>query len=140
MKNSKFILVLTIIVMVAGCASTDLESTAEADKKPIQHLKVDDVSTMEEAERIFIDSTSKIREKTKLDVTELQEIHIITYTLEKSVAYLAQNLKGDRQDLAKEIAVIVEDIHLNSEDNLKEKTKMHLKNYMKLADELISGF
>lgn len=140
MINSRILLSLSVVLMIAGCASTGMESTTESKEKPTQHLKVDDVTTMAEAEKIFIEKTSEIRAKTKLDVAELQEIHFITYRLEKSVAYFAENLKGERQALAQDIAVVVEDIHINSEDNRKEKTQQHLKNYFELADKLISGF
>ena len=133
-------MVLSAIFMFAGCASTSTESVDAPKKKPTQHLKVDDVTTIKDAEAIFILKTSEIKRKTVLDVTELQEIHIITYTLEKSVAYLAENLKGENQSLAKELAVIVEDIHLNSEDNKKEETQKHISKYMELAKKLIANF
>jgi len=112
----------------------------EESKEPVQHLKITDVTSMEDAEKIFIEKTSEIKSKKKLDVTELQQIHIITYSLEKSVAYFAENLKGERQELAREIAVVVEDIHISSENNHQEKTKKLLSKYLKLSEKLISGF
>ena len=138
MKKGKLILALSFILVTAGCASTGMESTHESKKKPTRHLILADITSMEDAEKVFIEKTAEIKGKKQLDVTQLQEIHFITYTLEKSVAYFVENLSGDRQELAKEIAVVVEDIHINSEDNLKEKTQMHLTKYFKLADKLIS--
>jgi len=140
LKNSRFMLILSILLVFSGCASTGTESTAEPKQKPIRHLQIDDVATMEDAQRIFIETTAEIRSKTKLDIIELQEIHFMTYTLEKSVAYLAENLTGEGQQLAKEVAVIVEDIHINSENNFKVKTQQHLTKYFGLADQIISGF
>ncbi len=140
MKKSELIFVFGIILVISGCASTSIEATGESKKKPTQHLIIADVTSMEDAEKIFVEKTAEIKRKTKLDVAELQEIHIITYTLEKSVAYLADNLTGEGQKLAKEIAVVVEDIHINAEGNLKEKTQSNLNRYFKLTDKLIHMF
>ena len=127
-------------LVLTGCESTALAPAGETKKAPVQHLKVAEVTSMEDAEKIFVEKTAEIRSKAKLDVPELQEIHVATYTLEKSVAYFAENLTGARQELAKEIAVVVEDIHINSENNRKETTQQHLARYFELADKLISGF
>jgi hypothetical protein len=140
MKKSMLITILGISWMITGCESTALAPADVSKKEPVQHLKAAEVTSMEAAEKIFIEKTAEIKGKKKLDVPELQEIHIATYTLEKSVAYFAENLTGERQELAKEIAVVVEDIHINSENNLKEKTQQHMTKYFELADKLISGF
>jgi len=140
MKKIKLIFALGIALILTGCESTDLAPADASKKEPVQHLKVAEVTSMEEAERIFVEKTAEIKAKKKLDVPELQEIHVATYTLEKSVAYFAENLTGERQELAKEIAVVVEEIHINSENNLKETTQQHLAKYFELADKLISGF
>jgi len=109
-------------------------------EEPVQHLKAADVTSMEDAKKIFITKTSDIKNMKSLDAAELQKIHVITYSLEKSVAYFADNLKDERQKLANEIAVVVEDIHINSENNRKEMTQQHLATYFKLAENFISGF
>ncbi len=112
----------------------------ESKEKPTQHLKIADVNSMEEAKEIFIDKTVEIRNKKTLNLEEVSQIHIITYTLEKSVAYFAENLKGEKQKLAKEIAVVVEDIHIASESNRLEKLKKHLNEYFDLVDKFIFCF
>lgn len=112
----------------------------KSKEKPVQHLKVADVTSMQDARKIFTEKTSEIKGKQKLDIQELEQIHFITYKLEKSVAYFAENLKGKRQELAKEIAVVVEDIHIASENNRPEKTKQHLSKYFNLAEKFTSGF
>jgi len=140
MKKYKLMLILSVALLHAGCASTSIESTSEPKKKPTQHLKIADVTSMQAAKSIFINKTAELNSKTKLDVVELQEIHIITYTLEKSVAYFAEHLTGERQKLAKQIAIIVEDIHINSEDNQKASTRKHLDTYTMMAEKFISGF
>ena len=112
----------------------------ESKEKPTQHLKMADVSSMEEAKVIFIDKTVEIRNKKTLSLEEVSQIHIITYTLEKSVAYFADNLKGDKQKLAKEIAVVVEDIHIASERNSLDNLKKHLNKYFELVDKFIFCF
>jgi hypothetical protein len=112
----------------------------ESNEKPTQHLQVADVQSMEEAKAIFLDKTAEIRAKKPLNLENASQIHIITYTLEKSVAYFAENLTGDRQELAKEIAVVVEDIHIASEGNRLEELKEHLNNYFVLVDKFLFCF
>ena len=109
-------------------------------EKPVQHLKIADVTSMKDAKKIFIEKTFEIKSKKKLDQIELQQIHTITYSLEKSTAYFVENLKGDRQELAKEIAVVVEDIHISSENSRQLKTETLLNKYFTMAEKFISGF
>ena len=112
----------------------------ESKEEPVQHLKIADVTSMIDAKEIFIEKTFEIKSKKKLDQLELQQIHRITYSLEKSVDYFVENLKGERQELAKEIAVVVEDIHISSENSRQIKTETHLDKYFNLAEKFISGF
>lgn len=112
----------------------------ESKEKPTQHLKIADVNSMEEAKELFIDKTAEIRKKKTLNLEEASQIHIITYTLEKSVAYFAENLEGEKQKLAKKIAVVVEDIHIASEGNRLGNLKKHLNEYFDLVDQFIFCF
>jgi hypothetical protein len=112
----------------------------EPKEKPTQHLQIADVQSMEEAKAIFIDKTAEIRAKKPLNLENASQIHIITYTLEKSVAYFAENLKGEKQELAKKIAVVVEDIHIASEGNKLGELQEHLNEYSDLVDEFIFCF
>ena len=128
------LLVFTMLFSLSALASD------ESKEKPTQHLKVADVDSMEEAKELFIDKTAELRKKKTLNLEEASQVHIITYTLEKSVAYFAENLKGEKQELAKEIAVVVEDIHIASESNRLEKLKKHLKEYFDLVDRFIFCF
>ncbi|WP_240657351.1 DUF6746 family protein [Pseudoalteromonas rubra] len=127
----------TLIVLLMSAV---LAFSAQADEKSIQHLKIADVTSVEDARKIFIEKTSEIRSKRDLDAAELQEIHVITYTLEKSVEYFALNLIGDKKKLAEDIAVVVENIHINSERNRKEETRKYLNQYFVMADTFIKGF
>jgi hypothetical protein len=63
-----------------------------------------------------------------------------TYTLEKSIEYFGLNLDGEKQAISKKLAGIVENIHINSENNRKEQTKKYLNEYFELADKLASKF
>ncbi|WP_247749638.1 DUF6746 family protein [Pseudoalteromonas viridis] len=127
----------TLIVLLMSAV---LAFSAQADEKSIQHLKIADVTSVEDARKIFIEKTSEIRSKRDLDTAELQEIHVITYTLEKSVEFFALNLIGDKKKLAEDIAVVVENIHINSERNRKEETRKYLNQYFVMADTFIKGF
>ncbi len=112
----------------------------ESNEKPTQHLQVADVQSMKEAKAIFIDRTAEIRAKKPLNLENASQIHVITYTLEKSVAYFAENLNGEKQGLAEEIAVVVEDIHIASERNRLGELKEHLNNYFALVDKFLFCF
>ena len=128
------------ILIISLTFALHVMASDESTEEPVQHLEIADITSMEDAKKIFIKKTSEIKSKKKLDQLELQQIHIITYTLEKSVAYFVENLKGERQQLAKEIAVVVEDIHISSENNRQKETERYLNKYFNLAEKFISGF
>lgn len=129
----KSLLVLFFSFMLISSA----QASGMSEEKPVQHLEVPNVTSIEEAKKIFLDKTFEIGRKQKLDETELQQIHIITYTLEKSVEYFEEHLSGEKKDLLKEIAVVVENIHLNSENNRKTDTQQQLTKYFELANKFI---
>lgn len=112
----------------------DNSTQITTDEKPLKHLKLQDLTSMEEALKVFNDTTAQIKSKTKLDAQELSEIHVITYSLEKAIAYFTDNLTGAKQEAAKKIAVIVEEIHLASENNRQEETRKHMDEYFKVAE------
>jgi hypothetical protein len=112
----------------------------ESKQKPTQHLQIADVQSMQEAKAIFIDKTAEIRAKRPLSLEVASQIHIITYNLEKSVAYFVENLKGEKQAQAAEIAVVVEDIHIASEGSRLEELDKHLGKYFDLVDEFLFCF
>ena len=128
------LLVFTMILSLSVMATDELK------EKPTQHLQIAEVTSMEEAKEIFIDKTVEIRNKKALNLEEASQIHIITYTLEKSVAYFVDNLKGEKQEIAKQIAVVVEDIHIASESNRLEDLQKHLDKYFDLVDKFIFCF
>jgi len=115
--------------------SLNVLASGEYEEKAVQHMKLADVTSAAEAKKVFLETTADIKSKKKLDATELHEIHYITYSLEKSVAYYAENLKGDKQKLAKEMAEVVEYIHINSENNRPTITKKYLNQYFELASK-----
>jgi len=127
-------LLLTILFISPLMAG---ESTKE---EPVQHLIVPDVTSLAEAKQIFIDKTAEIQSKKNFDASELHELHILTYTLEKSVAYFVETTEKEALELAKEIAVVVEDIHINSENNRKEKTQQFVTQYLELAKKFSAWF
>ena len=119
-----------------GCQK-DVETVEENNdqvEKPIQHLKLEDVATESKAVEVMQSTTEQLRAKTKLDALELHEIHMITYSLEKAVAFFAENLSGARQVIAQEMAVVVEEVHLSSENNRRDATKAALEQYFALFE------
>ena len=140
-KPHYLILCLTLSLGFLGCQK-DVEMVKEnggQDEKPIQHLKLDDITTESSAAEVMKSTTEQLRAKTKLDALELHEIHMITYSLEKAVAFFAENLSGARQVTAQEMAVVVEEIHLSSENNRKEDTKAALDQYFALLEAFTNG-
>lgn len=131
MKTLKTLLFLAIFSVLA-C------NQALASEKPIQHLVLDDITSFKEAKSVFFNTTAQIEGKTSFNATELNDIHIITYSLEKAIAYFVENMKGAQQALADKMAVTVENIHLSSENNRASDTKTHINEYLKMADEFAS--
>ena len=129
-----------ILLVLLVCFSLPAIASDDSEEKPTQHLTIADVTTMKDAKEIFLGKTHEIMEKKNIGLQEASEIHVITYTLEKSVAYFAENLKGEKQALAKEMAVVVEDIHLASEKNRLGELQVHLKKYFDLVDKFLFGF
>ena len=129
-----------VMIIFSLAFAMHVMASNESKEEPVQHLKIPDVTSMKDAKKIFIETTSEIKSKKNLDQLELQQIHIITYSLEKSVAYFVENLKGERQELANEIAVVVEDIHISSENNRQKEAETYLNEYFNLAEKFISGF
>ncbi len=63
---------------------------------------------------------------------------MITYSLEKAVAYFADNTQGEQQAAANKIAEVVELVHIGSENNRAAETKSYLEEYFTLANTFSS--
>ena len=109
-------------------------SSIQASEEPVKHLDLPDVTSKQEAVKVFNETTAQLKQKTKLDSAAMNDIHIITYSLEKAVAYFSENMVGEQQANAKQMAELVEEIHLGSENNRVEETSQSLDKYFKLAD------
>ena len=134
-----FLPMLVTLLLLTSC--NNKESRADnSGEKPIQHLQLEEITSLEEAKKVFLADTKKLKSMTKLDSSELNEIHFITYSLERAVAYFSESLLGKAQSISKEMAVVVEDLHLDSENSRAEKTKLHLDAYFKLATSLEKTF
>jgi hypothetical protein len=131
---------LLLILVIALSTFTATDTNASSNETSIRHLDLPDVTSFSEAKVVFEETTSALNSKTVLDAKELQEIHIITYSLEKSIEYFASNLEGEEQGLSEEMAVVVENIHISSENNRREQTEAYLEEYFELADRLESKF
>ena len=120
--------------------NSELTVSNKQDEKPIQHLKLEDIETESSAVEVMQSTTEQLRAKTNLDALELHEIHMITYSLEKAVAFFAENLSGARQVTAQEMAVVVEEVHLSSENNRRDATKAALDQYFALFKSFTKDF
>ena len=143
MKRQHYlILCVSLSLGFIGCQK-DVETVEENSEltlshaqveKPIQHLKLEDIASESKAVEVMKATTEQLRSKTTLDALELHEIHMITYSLEKALAFFAENLSGARQETAQEMALVVEEVHPNSENNRKEATKAALEHYFALFE------
>jgi hypothetical protein len=106
-----------------------------SEDKPVQHLKLESISDAATAKSVFLQETAALKAKNKLDAQALQDIHIITYSLEKSVAFYTQSSNLSTQAEAKVLADVVEALHLNSENNRTVATQKNLTQYFSLADK-----
>lgn len=104
-----------------------------ADEKPVKHITVADINSEQEAVGVFLETTEQLKNKTALDSAELSEIHVITYSLEKAVAYFFENELGEKKSIAKDMVKVVEEIHLGSENDRVEETRKSLEQYFDLA-------
>ncbi len=132
MKSVSFAIsaiILTSFFSAPACATTEA----------VKHRKLPDITSYEEAKAVFNQTTAELRGKNKLDETELHEIHMITYSLEKAIAYFSMNIKGDQQVSAKEIAKLVELVHVSAENYRAAETEAYLQKYFKLANAYSEG-
>lgn len=109
-------------------------------KEAIKHVNLPDITSYQEAKEVFNQTTTELRQKEKYDETELREIHLITYSLEKAIAYFLENMEDDQQASAKKLAELVELIHIGSENNRATETKVHLKAYFQIVDTYSKSF
>ena len=140
-KRHYLILCLALSLGFLGCQK-DVETVyvnSDQAEKPIQHLKLENIATKSSAVEVMQSTTEQLLAKNNLDALELHEIHMITYSLEKAVAFFAENLSGARQVTAQEMAVVVEEVHLSSENNCKEETKVALDQYFALFEAFTNG-
>ena len=122
---------LTIFAIVF---TASYPASVYAEKQAVKHMDLPDITSYEEAVRVFNETTMELRKKSKLDEAELHEIHIITYSLEKAIAYFSVHMKDEQQDHAKKMAELVELVHIGSENNRVAETGAYLQEYFQLAD------
>lgn len=114
-------------------------TTAVASEEPVQHLIVDDITSYQEAKQVFADTTADIKTKTKFDATDLHDIHMITYSLEKAIAYFVDNMEGEQKAAAEKMAAVVELVHLSSENSRNIEIQVYLEDYFKRAEAFSAG-
>ncbi len=126
---------LNLVIILFSIASVSLAAKGTAEK-PVQHLKLAELTSFNDAEKVFLEKTAELKSIKNFDAPTLQKIHITTYSLEKSMAFFVKNLTGKYKTLAETMAAEVEHIHINSENNRSEATQAHLKKYLRLAPSL----
>ena len=134
--------IIAISILLTACSDelsdytddhVDGHAGHEHDDKPIQHLKLENILSLEEATTVFTKEVAFITANEELTAGILHEIHMSTYSLEKAVAYFVENSQGEVKILADQIAVVVEEIHLASENNRADDTRGFIDQLEKLA-------
>lgn len=128
----KRVTVLFILVLIA----LPSYSTKELPEKPVQHIKLAEITTLNEAEKVFLKKTAELKEIKEFNQSNLEKIHVITYSLEKSMAYYVKNLNGEHKATAEYLADRIELIHIHSENNRPKETQEFLKQYFRMAQYL----
>ena len=131
-----FIISFFIVTFVA---LTQLSGHLSASEQPIKHLDLPDIETADQARKVFKETTAELLSNKKLDASELNDIHITTYSLEKAVAYFVDNSSGDQKKSAIELAEVVERIHLASENDRPEEVREYLGDYSQQAAAFVQG-
>ena len=106
------------------------------EEKPIKHMEKANITDAAKAKEVFLADTKKLMAQGELNEKALHQIHFITYSLEKSVAFYAEQGKEEIQTIAQEMAAVVEEVHLNSENNRTEETRKSLDQYFAMAKKL----
>ena len=141
-KITSITVIIAISILLSACSDELIDYTDdhadghvshEHDDKPIQHLKLENILSLEKATTVFSKEVAFITGKEEFTAGALHEIHMSTYSLEKAVAYFVENSQGEEKSLAEEIALVVEEIHLASENNRAEDTRGFIDQLEKLA-------
>lgn len=135
-------IIIAISILLSACSDqisdhtndhSDGHADHEYEEKPIQHLNLKNILSVEEATTVFTKEVAFITGREELTAAALHEIHMSTYSLEKAVAYFVENSQGEEMSLAEQIAVVVEDIHLASEKNRADDIRGFINQLEKLS-------
>ncbi|GHA13772.1 hypothetical protein GCM10008090_24400 [Arenicella chitinivorans] len=123
-----------IFLALLSLSTLNFSLATHANEQAVQHKIVADITELETAKSVFNRTTAELKTKQELSATELHEIHMITYSLEKAVAYFVDTNQGQAQKDAEQLAGVVELVHIASENNRSAETRVYLDEYFKLAD------
>ena len=126
---------LGLSIFIGACQDN---ANVSHEQKPVQHLQLPDITTQAEAWDVLQATSQQLRNRQKLDASELNDIHMITYSLEKAIAYFATQSEPTLAKQAQAMAIVVEDLHLHSENNRKEASQAALNRYFKLYEPFLS--
>ena len=130
----RFFLLVGFTICISACQDNKAISQSQ---KPVQHRKLPDIVTQSEAWDVLQTTSQRLRNQKQLNASELNEIHIITYSLEKAISYFATQSDSRIAQRAQAMATVVEDLHLNSENNRKEASQAASKNYFQLYEDFL---
>ncbi|NVK12082.1 MAG: hypothetical protein HWD83_08775 [Gammaproteobacteria bacterium] len=100
----------------------------------VRHLELEEVTSFEVAEDIFSADTERLKAISELNPATLHDIHFITYSLETAVAFFVNNSHSEESAYYQELAEVVEEIHIASENGRAEETRDHLDRYFAMAE------
>ena len=125
---------LGLSIFIGACQDN---ANVSHEQKPVQHLQLPDITTQAEAWDVLQATSQQLRNRQQLDASELNDIHMITYSLEKAIAYFATQSEPTLAKQAQAMAIVVEDLHLHSENNRKEASQAALNHYFKAMNPFV---
>lgn len=116
---TKLICTSSLLIFSTFCFSSD-------KSERIDHFKGIVPASVNEAQQILTDYNKKLAKlikKEKLDMKDMGEIHMLTYTLENQLGYMMEDLKKVADELEK--------LHLLSESTEAKKAQAQAVIYLK---------
>lgn len=122
---------LTTIIASVLVGVAALTSASSADER-VRHYEAKPSATLEEAVKNFSEYNAKLAEilkKDKLDASDLERIHELTYTLEIALAKINKSMSG--------LTKTLEMLHISSEKHNEAQARGVGRVYLEVAQTVI---
>lgn len=118
--------------LFVGIAALSLSAATWADSDRPAHSKGEPSETLQQAVSNLSENNTKLEAllaKDELSVTDMHEVHMLTYTLENAL----QKIQADLEETAE----VLEEVHIASETNKPEVVKQQGQVYLQSTRTLV---